>query len=185
MSDPYDSDRRHRRDFDPEQWARMRREVPAFVEDVIASAVRGFRRGWSPDRPAELPTPREGLVVAGEQAVGRPMDPAAPPAPARPVGAFSRAAAIVLALLVAGVVVFALGLAFTVVGFVFSLLSAIFGLLSGIFGLGSGLLGATAAFFGVLKGLLTAAFVIVPVLTVVFAVLFVVRGGRRVRRHPY
>lgn len=175
MSHPHD-DPHHRPD--PEQWARMRHEIPAFVEDVIASVVRGFRRGWSPDRPAELPTSREGLIVRGEQAVGRPMEPGAVPAGGdRPIGPYSRKIAVILAVLAAVIAVFALGIAFSVLGFVFSLLSAIFGLLSGIFGFGSGVFGATSGLFGLLRGLLVIPFVVVPILIVVFTL-----RGRRGRR---
>lgn len=163
---------------DPEQWARMRREVPAFVEDVIASAVRGFRRGWSRERPGELPVAREGLIVRPEQAVGRPMEQVgAPVEPARPVGPMSRRAAFVLAALVAFVVVFALGIAFSVLGFVFSLLSGIFAFLSGIFGVTSGVFGATSGLFGLLRGLVVAPFVVGPILVGVL----LARGRRRRR----
>ncbi|HEY9856571.1 MAG TPA: hypothetical protein V6D05_12590 [Stenomitos sp.] len=168
----------HHHQPDPEQWARMRREVPTFIEDVIASAVRGFRRGWSGDRPRELPAAREGLIVHGEQAVGRPMEHmAAPIEPERPTGPLSRRATFVIAALVAVVAVFGLGIALTVLGFVFSLLSGVFGLLSGIFGLTSGVFGATSGLFAFLRGLLVLPFVLVPVFVVVFAL-----RGRRGRR---
>lgn len=169
-------DPRHR--HDPEQWARMRHEVPAFIEDVVASAVRGFRRGWSTDRPHELPAGREGLIVPGEQAVGRPMEPGSVQAePRRAMGSLSRTALFALLALLAVVVVFALGIAFSVLGFVFSLLSAIFGLLSGVFGVTSGVLGATSGLFGALKALLIVPFIVGPIL----AVVFLTRGRRRRR----
>lgn len=122
------------------EWSHLRREIPEFVEDVVAAAVRGFKKGSRKDSdPQEAPTDKA-LVRVGERDVTIPIERAEEQRPDVASGSFRRSP--VMLLVVFGVLLLAalvLSLVFNVLGFVFTLLSVIFGFLSGLFKVLAGL----------------------------------------------
>lgn len=122
------------------EWAKIRREGPEFVEDLVAAVVRGYRKGQQKDGASQPLSSDQALVRAGEQErVVSERSDARPPIEVVSVShSHGRAFLLVVigALLLAGVIV---TLVFNLLGFVFLLLSVIFGFLSGLFKVLAGL----------------------------------------------
>ncbi len=132
------------------EWEKIRREVPEFVEDVVAAAVRGYRKGKQRDGVSPPPA-AEAVVISGEREVTIPVEPR-DNSRQDVVSVLPRRSPATLIILVAALLVAALvlSLAFNVIGFVFTLLSVVFGFLSGLFKVLAGLKGlAMAVFFPV------------------------------------
>lgn len=135
MNNPYSEEERRR-----SEWAKIRREGPEFVEDLVAAVVRGYWKGKQKGATSQPLSSDQALVHAGEQERIVPeRSDEQPPIEVVPVSR-GRGPAFLLvvigALLLASVVV---TLVFNLLGFVFMLLSVVFGFLSGLFKVLAGL----------------------------------------------